>query len=281
MQKKAQHFETRQTMRGNFFEIFHYLDISSRHLEAHYHDFYEIFVFLEGDVDFWVDGAVFRLKPGDILLINPGELHKPLALKEDGPYERIVLWINKAYLHSVSEGALAACFESDGSVGKKLLRPNSAKRGELLSALYKLIDEQYADGYAKNACAYGLLLQIMTYVNRLALETGGVPAEKDPSNTLIRDVLNYIGKHYQEDLSLETLAARFFVSKYYLSHEFSRTVGTGLHRYITLKRLYIAYDLLLQRVPAGEVCSLCGFRDYTSFFRAFKAEYGISPREVL
>jgi AraC-like DNA-binding protein len=83
-----------------------------------------------------------------------------------------------------------------------------------------------------------------------------------------------------EELSLDGLAERFFVSKYHLSHTFTREVGVSLHRYITMRRLLMARQLLSAGVPAGQACSACGFTDYTSFYRAFKAEYGISPGAV-
>ena len=71
----------------------------------------------------------------------------------------------------------------------------------------------------------------------------------------------------------------FFVSKYYLSHEFKNAVNTSLYRYIIMKRLNEAYELLSQGKPANEVCATCGFGNYTVFFRAFKTEFGISPTE--
>ena len=83
-----------------------------------------------------------------------------------------------------------------------------------------------------------------------------------------------------DDLSLELLASKFYVSKYHLSHEFGKAMGTGVYRYIMLKRLLVARQLLLKGMSAGEVCSKCGFKDYTNFYRAFKDEYGISPSEV-
>ena len=51
MAKKTQRFDPRQNMNGNTYEVFHYLDLCTRHLDAHYHDFYEIFCFIDGDVD--------------------------------------------------------------------------------------------------------------------------------------------------------------------------------------------------------------------------------------
>ena len=101
---------------------------------------------------------------------------------------------------------------------------------------------------------------------------------REESSVLVSKVLAYIGEHYAEEVSLESLAGQFFVSKYHLSHEFSRTVGVGVYRYLTLKRLLIAKQLMDDGVPPGDVYAACGFRDYTNFYRAFKAEYGISPR---
>ena len=98
------------------------------------------------------------------------------------------------------------------------------------------------------------------------------------SSGLIRKVLAYIEAHGQEPLSLDELAGQFYVSKYYLSHEFSRETGVSVYRYIMMKRLLSAKRLLSEGMPAGEVCYRCGFRDYAGFYRAFKAEYGISPK---
>ena len=94
-------------------------------------------------------------------------------------------------------------------------------------------------------------------------------------------MLHYIGRHINETLTLDTIAERFFVSKYHLSHTFTREVGVSLHRYITMRRLLMARQLLATGMSAGQVSSTCGFSDYTSFYRAFKAEYGISPGTVL
>ena len=118
----------------------------------------------------------------------------------------------------------------------------------------------------------------MVRLNRLSRSTGHREESRQQSE-LVQQVLSYIGENLSQSLSLETLAERFFVSKYYLSHTFSREVGVSLYRYITLRRLLFARQLLSQGVPAGQVSRSCGFSDYTSFYRAFKSEYGISPKE--
>lgn len=273
MQKRVQRFDPRQKMNSDTFEVFHYLDLESRHLDAHFHDFYEVFYFIGGDVDYWIDGSLYPLKPGDILLIRPTELHKPVPRDvASANYERIVLWLEKSYLENLEDGIFTACF--DIAANTKILRPSHGLRGQLTPLFEQLVREFYADAFGSKSYTRGVLLQLLTVINRIAL-TGQATGGSTP--TFVTDILTYINTHYGEPLSLDALASHFFVSKYYLSHEFKKAVGTGVHRYITLKRLSVAYDLLSDGVSPNQAAVQCGFGDYTAFYRAFRAEYGISP----
>ena len=95
----------------------------------------------------------------------------------------------------------------------------------------------------------------------------------------MQNVLQHISQHLHEELSVEQIAGDFYVSKYHLSHAFTREVGVSVYRYIMMRRLLMARQLLSAGEPAGQVCRSCGFSDYTSFYRAFKSEYGVSPRD--
>lgn len=279
MQKKTQRFDARQNMCGDTYEVFHYLDIKTRHMEAHYHDFYEIFLFLKGDVDYWIEGSLYHLKPGDILLVNPSELHRPIPLNETEDYERIVVWIDRKFLNSIDKGIFEKCFDSNLATWRKVIRPSSAEKSAIQNTAISLVQEFYNDDFASKSCSFGLLLQFLSNVNRLALSGEAFQNEKYRTPTFIADILSYISEHYSEDLSLDRLSNHFFVSKYYLSHEFKKAVGTSVHRYITLKRLSFAHELLSNGTAPSEAGILCGFGDYTTFFRAFKSEYEISPSE--
>lgn len=278
MRQKAQRFDPRQTMCRTGFEVFHYRDARPEAVEVHHHDFYEVYLFLSGEADYWVDGRLYRLQAGDILLINPMELHRPIV-KAEAAYERIVLWIEKKYLESFSTGtvSLTRCFDHTRPEYSNLIRPSALWRSDITARLNALVREYYSEEYGGGLCADGLFLQLMVELNRLALQDDSEQLREE-SSVLVSKVLAYIGEHYAEEVSLESLAGQFFVSKYHLSHEFSRTVGVGVYRYLTLKRLLIAKQLMDDGVPPGDVYGACGFRDYTNFYRAFKAEYGISPR---
>ncbi|MBQ1211054.1 MAG: helix-turn-helix domain-containing protein [Clostridia bacterium] len=279
MRERAQNFDPRQTMRRSGFEVFHYREPKPDGVEVHHHDFYEIYFLLDGTVSYWIEGQLQHVKPGELLLINPMVLHRPVVSSESNLYERIVLWVDKDYLRDLSsDGAdLTACF---GGGNTLLLKPPSGQRAELSALLSLLVRESYAGDWGAERCAAGVFLQFMVQLNRLARNADSERDRREDASPLVSQVLTYIDEHYSEDLSLENLAGRFYVSKYHLSHAFSREVGTGLYRYILLKRLLTAHRLLGEGVPAGEVCSRCGFRDYTNFYRAFKAEYGVSPRTL-
>ena len=278
MREQAQIFDPRQVMRKDSFEVFHYKQPRPNAVEVHHHDFYEVYFLLNGVVEYWVDGRILKMTPGDLLLINPMELHRPVLTQSNQLYERIVVWIDKEYLEKLGDGSLSACFDSGDPNHTHLIRLNASERTGITALLSELVRESYSQEYGSAFSAYGLFLQFMVRLNRLSRRTGHREESRQQSE-LVQQVLSYIGENLSQSLSLETLAERFFVSKYYLSHTFSREVGVSLYRYITLRRLLFARQLLSQGVPAGQVSRNCGFSDYTSFYRAFKSEYGISPKE--
>lgn len=277
MRERSQRFDPRQTMQTDTFEVFHYKDAHPGAVEVHHHDFYEVYFLLGGRVEYWVEGRILRPEVGDLLLINPMELHRPLIHPESPTYERIVLWINKSYLESLTEdGQLSRCFDPSLS---NLIRLTAAERTTLTAWLSGLLRESYSRDFCSEYSAFGIFLQFMVQINRIVLQHQ--PRQEEPAvSNLVDQVLHYIARHINEELTLDGLAERFFVSKYHLSHTFTKEVGVSLHRYITLRRLLLARQLLGAGMAAGQVSNACGFSDYTSFYRAFKAEYGISPGAV-
>ena len=277
MFQKTQHFDLRQKMNCTRYEIFHYNEPMKNEVGIHNHDFYEIFFLIKGDISYWMEGEIYQPTEGDILFIDPITLHRPIISADKPAYDRIVMWIDKDYLDSFSsdKADLSACFDQKLSY---LLHPNSSQRAELTEKFSSLIREYYSDEYCASLYADSLFLQIMIELNRIMLNTSS-PQTTETSSPLISQVVEFIGEHFNENLSLDELAEKFYISKYHLSHEFSSNIGISVYRYITLKRLTAAKRLLRDKISPGEVYLKCGFRDYSSFFRAFKAEYGISPRD--
>lgn len=280
MRERSQNFDPRQVMRKDTFEIFHYHDPRPGTVEVHHHDFYEVYLLLGGNVAYWVEGRIIRLQPGDLLFINPMELHRPVSDPENPVCERFVLWINREYLAGISsqQTPLDSCFDTSLPNHSHLIRPPAAERAVITAKMGELVRESYGKDFGSSISAQGVFLQLMVLLNRLARRTT-TRQEGEQLSPLVRSALAYIGENLSADLSLEDIAGKLFVSKYHLSHAFSREVGVSVYRYVLLRRLVLARQMLTDGEPAGQVCRNCGFSDYTGFYRAFKSEYGVSPRE--
>ena len=281
MRERSQRFDPRQIMQRDTFEIFHYREPRPNTVEVHHHDFYEVYYLLRGQVEYWVDGRIIRMTPGDLLLINPMELHRPMLQGDDQVYERIVLWINKEYMESLSSDGvdLSSCFDITLPGHTHLIRPAAPDRSALTARMSELVREFYSGEFGGELCAYGLFLQFMVQLNRMALHTEPRPEDTEQLSALVQNALQYIADHLSDSMTVESIASELYVSKYYLSHAFTKEVGVSVYRYIMIRRLLMARQLLAAGESAGQVCRNCGFSDYASFYRAFKSEYGISPRE--
>lgn len=275
---QTQHFDNRQIMNHKHFEILHYKTTISEPVSIHHHDFYEIFFFLGSNVSYWVDGKTYQLESGDLLLISPMELHQPLV-QPGTAYQRVILWIERSYLNKLSQQHidLTPCFQSDSKNYTNLLRPSIISRRRLYDILDMINREMYSGNYGSAQYSECLLVQLLIEINRLAKRENAAVHLQEPSNW-VAQITTYINNYYHEDLTLERLAKEFFVSKYYLSHEFSRQTGISIYKYIVLKRLTAAREMIASGHMPGEVFKYCGFHNYTNFYRAFKAEYGTSPR---
>ena len=279
MRERSQNFDPRQVMQRDQFEIFHYRDPRPGAVEVHHHDFYEVYYLLSGDVAYWVEGRIIRLAPGDLLFINPMELHRPLPSPDKPVCERFVLWVNREFLEGLSTPQLRlnSCFDTTLPNHSHLIRPSSGDRAVLTARMGELVRESYGKDFGNDLSAYGIFLQLMVQLNRLARRAED-RQEGEQLSSLVQGAMHYISEHLHREISLEEIAGAMFVSKYHLSHAFSREVGVSVYRYVMLRRLMMARQLLLDGEAAGQVCRSCGFSDYTSFYRAFKSEYGVSPR---
>ncbi len=279
MSVTIQNFDSRQKMSRKDFEIFHYREAKPKTVSIHHHDFYEIYLFLGGDVEYFVDGEKFKLSKGDLLLINPMQLHQPITM-EGNAYERIVLWIDRDYLTNISKDEdLSQCFKKTDDEYVSLLHPNAIMHGRI-SELFDLLNKEFhSQNFANKAYSESLIVQLLIEINRLVKSKNQNSVTKK-SNNLITRVITFINSHFKENISLDLLSKKFFISKYHLSHEFSEKVGVSVYKYLTLKRLLISKEMLLNGLSASQVAIECGFHNYTTFYRIFKSHYGTTPTTV-
>lgn len=283
MPLQPKNFDPRQQMQRPDFELQYKRDTYLKDVELHHHDFFEIYFLLAGDVTYLIESRIVHVMPGDLLLISPKELHQVCIQPEMSVYERYVLWVDPDTIRQLSDGRIDLLSGLDPNrpgYGNQL-RLGSQDRSRIQDLMEQLHRESSGDGYGAEMLRRSLLTQLLIAINRLVLQQGTYTEESTQTSQAVRQVVNYVNLHYSEPISLDLLAEKFYVSKYHLSHEFNRQIGTSVYRYIQKKRLLMARQLLAQGKKPNEVYTSCGFGDYAGFYRAFKSEYQIGPREFV
>ena len=255
------------------FRLFHINDQTKKDFSYHYHDFHKIIVFISGKVTYHIEGKAYHLKPRDILLVSQGAIHKP-EIDPSVPYERYIFWIRD----DLSCQELNTCFQKANDRSFNLVRADSAlqeRLKDLLPEIEQTLQNKYfGDTVLRNA----LFTQFMIYINRIFLRTSSSPDKKTySSDTQVEQLLKYINRNLSENLSIDQLANRFFFSKYHMMRKFKNETGYTIHNYITSKRLLMARSLISQGIPVMKAALASGFRDYTTFVRAYKKQFGKAP----
>lgn len=279
MKSKTHKYLTRQYMLSRDYEIFHYSNNDLAGINLHHHDFYECYLFISGDVTYLIEGKTYYLEPGDIILINSKELHQAIINSKEGTYERIVLWINMSFLKELSTGEtnLSLCFESLNR--KNVLRADFELQQNIRMLLNKLINLERYNGIGRELLYKAYITELMVYINNLSINENVRLSVDIKKSNLIDGIIEFINNHIEEDITVDELSEYFYLSKFHLSREFKKHTGTTIHRYIVQKKLIEAKELILKEIPITNVYKQCGFGDYSNFFRAFRNEYGVTPKQ--
>lgn len=262
------------------FKLFHLKDQQMKEFHYHYHDFHKILIFLTGDISYCVEGRTYNLIPGDIVLVNAGEAHRPI-LHSGATYERIILYISPAFIERCQNENynLGLCFFRAHENQSHVLRTRASQTGALASAIRALDQSAGEIAYAGELHHELMFLDFMIHLNRAALEKQLVFVSTSGSGSKIISIMNYLNEHLTEDVTIDELAEHFYLSRSYLMHTFKEQTGYTIGSYLSTKRLLLARELLASGSPITDVCYSCGFRSYSTFSRAYKKSFGESPRD--
>lgn len=265
-------------MTSRFVDTHRDTSYSNAQVQLHSHTFYELLYCINTcGAEYLVGSERYRLKQGDIIFLPPGVSHRPLLPENmDEPYMRYVLWLSVDFMewyaslfpYPFTEKQTCASMLRTGDTSWEYL-------GELFSAGVQEAEQQ-ADGW--ESAVIGNTMQLLTHIKRA---TDGQTARtlKAEQPELLDRITTYVENNYSCPIAICDLAKHFYVSSSTISHLCKQKLGVSFYRYVTQRRLIAAKTLIEAGQRLEEVARQTGFSDYSCFYRAFKQEYGISPRQ--
>ena len=245
-------------------------------LESHIDkDLFSIFILLDGEIDYIVDGTQLNIKEKDLLLVGNNELHRRV-LRENTTCEYILLMVNLDFFIKNN------CTDFSDVVFKRVLGSSNIIPAEKVveSGLFEVI--QRLDRYAREEPANltvvcSVMIELFYHLNRLVTKSN----RNDFKYETIKEIIEYINEHLSEELSLDDIAKHFYLSVEYLCRLFKRNTGFTVNQYIVYKRVMLTKEFYLKGIPLMRACEKAGFGDYSTFYRAYKKIMNESPRKSL
>ena len=230
----------------------------------HNHPFFELYVLLEGEVNFVVEGRGYELKPGMALLIPAFAYHFAGNVEGERPYRRVAIHFDRSCVAESLQGVLPTqphVYPLDGCDFEREL----AELGE--SA------ERY-DGADRALLVRMLLGRLLLHFKY----AGGAKTTADSSaNATVNAILEYINARICEPLQTQSIARALFLSPTYVSQVFSAHMKIGLMEYIKRKKILLAGELIASGTKPTAAAQKLGFAEYSTFFRLYKKYLGKTP----
>ncbi|MBQ9198252.1 MAG: helix-turn-helix domain-containing protein [Clostridia bacterium] len=264
---------------GRDFEAYHFTGHSPQPAISHSHPFFEIFFFVSGHTRIMAEGLDFQPAKGDVLIYPPGVTHRNIHLDAQAPYERIYLYVTRGFLNSISTANydIPETMEKMTQDGRYCFHIDENE----LDGLIPQIDGIIADSdLPRPADKLANRYQFSAFLIRtLSMLTSVDEIPQDNYSKGMSDLIRFLNKHSTEPLSLDDLAGSFHISKYYLLRAFKSYTGISVHQYLMIRRIQASQEMIRHGAKPKDACFQCGFMDYSSYYRAFKARVGISPEQ--
>jgi AraC-like DNA-binding protein len=242
----------------------------------HFHEGYEIYYLLSGERFYFIGDRTFHVKKGDLIIINPYELHKT---NDAGvpDHERILVHFDRAYLGQYYEdldNVLELLFKSSN-----VFKLTSMQQDFVEVSLLKMMEEAKNKRLGFEAYLQSLLTQLIIYTSRNIADNSRSPFEHPSEmHKKVSEIVQYININYSQPLSLSILSDNFFISQYHMARIFKKATGFTFIEYLNSVRIKHAQKYLLEsKWPVNRIAEECGFGSISQFGRIFKKITGVSP----
>lgn len=242
--------------------------------KLHTHEMCELYCVFRGNGYYITEGTQHKLEHGKILLMRPGEAHK-VCLTGDEPYERLAHHFHPSVVDAVDpERRLLSPF-FDRPLGLCNVYERSVVANTRIYDLFAMLYAEKEDEYATEMNMTLVFLSILAELKTLFDNKLYLPPNEDADR--MHAVLEYVNSNLTQELSVEQVCEKFFLSPGQLNRGFKKATGTTLWDYVLNKRLVLAKMYIAEGMRAGQAAAACGFQNYSTFYRAYLKRYAAAP----
>lgn len=241
------------------------------------HPQYEIFLLLEGDVTMLINSQRYMIKNGALVLLTSRDLHISMN-NAPRTYKRITVMFDPHAIRqfNTEHTNLLDCFSIAASKQRNILYLSAEQIQTVQTLADTILTNGRSDRFGDDITVLTSLLSLLIFINRLYRSHLPKIAPL-PLTPIIREIVDYVDSHIDEELSVQSLCHHFSYSVAYISAQFSKQMGLPLKQFIITKKIALAKQLLAESLSVTQVYERCGFGDYSNFIRTFKKTVGISP----
>ena len=244
--------------------------------EKHIHNFTEIFCITNGSGVFHLNNSAVKLEQGDLFILAPYIEHFESTTNPQG-FDYIVIGVEG--IQFFESGEKRTHYETEQRVEEYQHIKKFAKINELLNYYYNVEKELRGLDEDSNLAANNYLSLMLLFIKR-ETKLSFVSSEYSKYSKHVAAAKQYIDSYFCEDITVEVLAQKVFICKYYLIHHFKKQTGMSPINYLIKVRLSHAKTVLENFDHAvNDVSKLCGFNNPTYFSSSFKKLTGLSPTE--
>lgn len=245
-----------------------------------FHPFYELLLCRRNGGVLSIGPNSYLMEPRSFFVIAPHQLHGVVSEGELHDYERVCIYVTDSLLNYAGLNLIHAReIINRASLSSRPCFSLSEQEYALIELLAKQMHREVADETLDRFDRLEDLtavIRIFATLCRVIDRQHGADGQTKLTGQLLQ-VVSYIGDHYMEPLTLDVIAQRFNINKYYLAHEFADAMGTSVHQYLLVCRVSAAKRMIASGESMTETAYRCGFNDYSSFLRAFSKIVGRSP----
>lgn len=245
----------------------------------HMHKEYELYYLVKGERYYFIDDITYHVAPGTLILVPAGEVHRTACISSDSSHERILLIFSEDYVRPFLQGVglppLSAFFSNHA------IQLTPAMQNQLLSIFNDIYTELSARQPNYEIAIKLKFVEILLLISRCSSTSANISTALIAQSTKhkkVHEATLYIKEHYNEPLSLQSIADNIYVSRGYLSRIFNEVVGMKLTDYINIQRVNRAKWLLRNSDQSiTDIAGSCGFESITYFEKIFNQTVDISP----